>query len=208
MDLVRKSVRHYNSDSKILIRSEYENNYTLNLKKSLKNKLESTKRSEIEYVRTRGGVTVKLDAISFELFIYACEQLYVDSNNYDLTKTTGTDKLSNNVQYSFEIMKKGTEPVTYIINAYLTKCSLLINGRNVQSFMDNDGKQLHIIMSNTTIQGAKINVGFLNQNLASKLETALESIDNPRDTVESKTTETALKKATEKCYKCNRTCKS
>lgn len=106
MDLVRRSLRQYNSDSKMSIRNEYENNYTLKLEKSLKKKLESTKRSEINYIRPRGGVTVKLDAISFELFICACEKIYADSNNYNFTKTTGTDKQKNNVQFSFYIVKK------------------------------------------------------------------------------------------------------
>lgn len=63
-------------------------------------------------------------------------------------------------------------------------------------------------MSKTTIQGANINVSLLNQNLVTKLETALESIDNPKCTEESKTTETALTKTIEKWYKCNETCKS
>ena len=45
----------------------YNNNYSLNIEKSLKKKLECTKRSEIQYTATGGGITVELDAVSFEL---------------------------------------------------------------------------------------------------------------------------------------------
>jgi hypothetical protein len=35
---------------------------------------------------------------------------------------------------------------TYTINAYLTKCSLLINGKNVEKFIDDDIKEIHSIL--------------------------------------------------------------
>jgi hypothetical protein len=52
---------------------------------------------------------------------------------------------------------------TYTINAYLTKCSLLINGENVEKFIDDDIKEIHSIMSQTKINGVKIDVRLLNQ---------------------------------------------
>jgi hypothetical protein len=52
----------------------------------------------------------------------------------DNRKTTATDKDGNTVQYTYHIGCK--EIQTYTINAYLTKCSLLINGENVEKFIE------------------------------------------------------------------------
>jgi len=67
--IVNKQLRSSNSDSSLKYRDEYVNGYILNVEKSLKKKLESTKISEIEYKFTGGGITVQLDAVSFELFL-------------------------------------------------------------------------------------------------------------------------------------------
>lgn len=73
MELTRKTkLRTSNSDNIL----RYENNHTLNIEKSLRKKLESTKRPEIVYTKTGGGVTAKLDAVTFELFNHACEVYY------------------------------------------------------------------------------------------------------------------------------------
>lgn len=130
---VRKSLRHSNSDSKLHYTHGYTNDYKLNIEKSLKKKLESTKRSDIIYEITRGGITMKLDAVSFEVFVYACEQYYdIETvSNYDFRKTTATDKQGNNVQYTYHINRTRPEPKSFTINAYLTKCSLLINAKTV-----------------------------------------------------------------------------
>jgi hypothetical protein len=65
-------LRTSNSDNIL----SYENNYTLIIEKSLRKKLESTKRPEIVYTKTGVGVTAKLDAVTFELFNHACEVYY------------------------------------------------------------------------------------------------------------------------------------
>jgi hypothetical protein len=54
---------------------KYENNYTLNIEKSLRKKLESTKRPEIVCTKT-----AKLDAVTFELFNHACEVYYKNTS--------------------------------------------------------------------------------------------------------------------------------
>lgn len=77
MELTRKTkLRTSNSDNIL----RYENNYTLNIEKSLRKKLESTKRPEIVYTKTGGGVTAKLDAVTFELFNHACEVYYKNTS--------------------------------------------------------------------------------------------------------------------------------
>ena len=62
--------------------------YALNIEKSLMKKLNSAKRKQISY-----KFTAKLDAITFELFIHACEIYFVNSsNNFDsVIKDNSTD---------------------------------------------------------------------------------------------------------------------
>ena len=95
MELTRKTkLRTSNSDNIL----RYENNYTLNIEKSLRKKLESTKRPEIVYTQTGGGVTAKLDAVIFELFNHACEVYYKNTSEIlNFKKTVATDKEGNNV---------------------------------------------------------------------------------------------------------------
>ena len=192
-----------------LAQNSYNNNYTLNIEKSLKKKLESTKRSVIEYVYTGGGVTIKMDTISFELFIYALEQYFNDPSFkfHDYRKTIATDKGGNNVQYTYHIFDNPTD--SYTINAYLTKCNLLINRKNVDKLFYRDIEHIHKIMSNTQINGANINTDLLNKNLASKLIEALDCLKksatpNP-GLPENKSTKSSNE---ERCIKCNRNCKS
>ncbi|CAG2231635.1 unnamed protein product [Mytilus edulis] len=179
-----------------LAQNSYNNNYTLNIEKSLKKKLESTKRSVIEYAYTGGGVTIKMDTISFELFIYALEQYFNDPffKFHDYRKTIATDKGGNNVQYTYHIFDNPTN--SYTINAYLTKCNLLINGKNLDKLFDRDIEHIHKIMSNTQINGANINTDLLNKNLASKLIDALDCLKKsatPHPGLpESKSTKTAV----------------
>lgn len=52
--------------------------------------------------KTSCGVTAKLDAVSFELFIHAGEKFYGESNLRAFTKPIATDRQSNNVQFTFK----------------------------------------------------------------------------------------------------------
>ena len=181
---------------KLVVRQKtasYSNNYMLNAEKSLKKKLESTKRSTIEYSFTNGGICVKLDAVAFELFIYSCDIYFSNINDQwlDNRKTTATNKDGNTVQYTYHIGCKETQ--TYTINAYLTKCSLLINGKNVEKFIDDDIKEIHSIMSQTKINGVKIDVRLLNQALALKLEEALSELHSSEQNRKNEKTNEAQK---------------
>ena len=130
----------------------------MNAEKSLRKKLESTNRSVIEYSFTGGGIPVKFDIVTFELFIYACEIYFSDNANkeFSFKKSTAKDKSGNLVQYTYHITNNYAQ--SYIINAYLTKCSLLINGKNTQDFIDRDIPLIHCIMSNTKINGVSLNI--------------------------------------------------
>lgn len=133
--IVKKQLRSSNSVSSLKYRDEYVNIYILNVEKSIKKKLESTNISEIEYKFTGGGITIQLDAVSFEVFLYACEQCYSNSSNYEISKTTDTDKQDNEVQHTHHITHL-PHLQSFTLNAYLTICSLIIKGKCANLFID------------------------------------------------------------------------
>jgi hypothetical protein len=104
-----------------------------------------------------GGIPVKFDIVTFELFIYACEIYFSDNANKELSfkKSSAKDKSGNLVKYTYHITNNYTQ---IAINAYLAKCSLLINGKNTQGFIDRDIPLIHCIMSNTKINGVSLNI--------------------------------------------------
>lgn len=159
---------------------------------------------------TDGGLTAKLDAISFELFLYACQQFYCNSdNNYEYTKSNATDKKGNIVQHTFHVQCLRSNNQSFTINAYTTRCSLLINGKDSELFLHNDIRHIHNIMSSTKINGTNIDVQRLNQCLAANLEQqALHTLTNGQgENVENKYL-IDQEMITIKCHKCKRTCKT
>ena len=179
MELTRRTkLRTSNSDSNLGYHQKYENNYTLNIDKSLRKKLESTKRTEIVCTKIGGGITAKLDAVTFELFNHACEVYYKNTSEIlDFKRTVATDKEGNNVQVTYNITDATNRSFT--INAYLTKCTLLINGKNTNS---KDIKEIHKIMSNTKISGVKANIAKWNEKLAIELEEAIATLQTNMST--------------------------
>ena len=158
--------------------TSYDNKYTLNAEKSLRKKLqECTKRTVVEYSFTRGGITVKCDTVTFELFIFACVIYFSDNNNKELSfkKSSAKDKSGNLVQNTYYITCDYAQ--CYTINAYLTKCSLLINGKNTQRFIDRDIPLIHNIMSVTKFNGVSLNIEQLNQSLRLKFEKASSALN-------------------------------
>ena len=181
MDVARVKytmLRNEATDVLSVNQTSYDNKYTLNAEKSLRKKLESTNRTVIEYSFTGGGITVKFDTVTFELFIYACEIYFSDNANKELSfkKSSAKDKSGNLVKYTYHITNNYTQ---ITINAYLAKCSLLINGNNTQGFIDRDIPLIHCIMCNTKINGVSLNIEQLNQSLRLKLEKALSALSKP-----------------------------
>jgi hypothetical protein len=191
------------------VQNYYNNNYNLNIELSLKKKLECTKRTEIQYTFTCGGITAELDAVYFELFTSALE-LYCRNPNaiklFDFRKVIAKDKGGRKVKYTFQIFDAPS--LSYTINAYITICSLLINGKNINKFIERDIKHIHEMMCNTTINGAKINTELLNSALCKTLEEAIKSLKTQNLKVESSNNKLTKINKDEKCQKCNRNCKT
>ncbi|CAC5361138.1 unnamed protein product [Mytilus coruscus] len=188
-------------------KSAYNQSFVLNLKKSLK-KLDCTNRNEITFNFTKGGITIQLDPISIELFIHACDQFYknpitkIDSFN----KTTMKDRIGNETQHIFRVFDSPS--LGYTINAYLTKCSLLINGANTNMLLERDLQQLQHIMDNTKINNSCIDIHILNKKLAQTLKKALQTWETPNHVTGNKESQCNTSTTEEKCYVCKRNCKT
>ncbi|CAG2244625.1 unnamed protein product [Mytilus edulis] len=215
MDLCITVPQHHNDDqnnsSKNSDATAYNQSYVLNLKKSLKKKLDCTNRNEITYNFTKGGITIQLDPISFELFIHACDQYYknpvtkLDSFN----KTTMKDRIGNETQHIFRVFDSPS--LGYTINAYLTKCSLLINGGNTNMLLERDLQQLQHIMDNTKINNSCIDIHILNKKLAHTLKQALQTWPVPNHVTDDRETPSNVSTTVgteEKCYVCKCNCKT
>ncbi|CAC5398600.1 unnamed protein product [Mytilus coruscus] len=211
MGLARKTkLRASDRDTNMSSHQNYENNYTLNIGKSLKKKLESTKVTEITYSKTGGGITGKLDAITFELFLYACETYYKNSLDIlDFSKTAATDNVGNNVQITYSITD--TTKKSFTVNAYLTKCTFLINGKNSERFELCDITEIHSIMADTKISGVKINIEKGNRKLAEQLEEEIATLQSGLGLAHASNSQTGVAQNTnqsEKCHKCKRNCRT
>ncbi|CAG2216627.1 unnamed protein product [Mytilus edulis] len=173
-------------------------------------KLESTKVTEITYSKTGGGITGKFDAITFELFLYACEIYYKNSQDIlDFSKTAATDNVGNNVQITYSITD--TSKKSFTINAYITKCTLLINGKNSKRFELCDITKIHSIMSDTKISGVKINIEKGNRKLAEQLEEAIATLQSGLGLANTSNSQTGVVQNInqgERCHKCNRNCRT
>jgi hypothetical protein len=91
------------------------------------------------------------------------------------------------VQHTFHVQCLRPSNQSFTINAYTTRCSLLINGKSSELFLDNDIRHIHNIMSSTKINGTNIDVHRLNQCLAANLEQALHALTNGQcENVENK----------------------
>ncbi|CAC5391271.1 unnamed protein product [Mytilus coruscus] len=166
----------------------YTKSYTLNIEKSLTKKLNSAKRNQISYKCTDGGFTAKLDAVTFELFLNACEIYYSQSTQTfnDVKTDVFVDKFGN-------------------MNLYLTKCSILANGKNACNFINRDLIKLHEIISQTTVNGQAIDIKETNKILACRLS---EVLQNSKGTKNNPTVHNNRANAIEKCYKCKRSYRS
>jgi len=91
------------------------------------------------------------------------------------------------VQHTFHVQCLRPSNLSFTINTYTTRFSLLINGKNSELFLDNDIRHIHNIMSSTKINGTNIDVQRLNQCLAANLEQALHPLTNGQcENVENK----------------------
>ena len=139
--------------------------YNLNVEKALWKKLEAAQRvRHLEYESTGEGLVGVADAATFELLKEAAFKFY---SNYphgqaEIKKTT--DKKGKHVvQFIFQVQTQDEE--SYTLNMYTTSSKMLVNGKNVQVFMEQDLPEIHRIVQNVRSGGKALNLKVLNELL-------------------------------------------
>ena len=182
--------------------------YVLNIEKNLAKKLMATQRKDnILYEFKDGGVVITSDAVTFELIKRATDQYYTNFPPHfgtaNIQKSADSTK-NNVVQNTIRVKDKG---LCYTVNLYNTTSRLLVNGKNVELFLNRDVRQIHDIIQKVTSAEPNFNIDKLNQSLALQLETLLTNNGTVnhenRDCEETGTTIYGIQ-----CIKCKRNCKN
>ena len=116
-------------------------NYTLNIDRAIRKKSQST----------NGGICGKLDTATFELLDSACLELYKifpPEEGYCMFTSTEDKQGETLVQHTFKILRHADNRSTigYTLNLYLTSNTLLLNGKDLDRFMNVHLSVLHEIM--------------------------------------------------------------
>ncbi|VDI45496.1 Hypothetical predicted protein [Mytilus galloprovincialis] len=183
--------------------------YTLNVEKTLKKKLEATKRLQhVEYKFTNGGVVITSDAATFELFRMAAMRYYETlPPNHEVAhiKKTADSTRLHTVQNTVRVVQPPNK--SYTVNIYYTTSRLLVNGKNVSDFIDRDLQNIHNIISSSTSNNTKLDIDDLNRMLREQLTNILNANQMKYEEVNSQNTQD---KDSENiaCIKCTRNCRT
>ncbi|KAH3737520.1 hypothetical protein DPMN_044113 [Dreissena polymorpha] len=109
--------------------------YTLNLKKSLQKKLDSTDQDDVIIYETGGGFRLLLNTGMYELFKIAADQFFTNNTlQFKCCKVPVHDRQGNLVETQYKL-SSGRQGI-YTLNLYHTKSSCLINGENAHQFTE------------------------------------------------------------------------
>jgi hypothetical protein len=92
--------------------------------------MNTTEREEMIIRVTGDGIKLKMNTGMYELFKFASEIFFSDTEMIDRTKkTTAFDKKQNIVETKYN-MSSEDKSRSYTLNLYHTRSSCLINGKN------------------------------------------------------------------------------
>ncbi|MEW8548790.1 MAG: PHD finger domain-containing protein [Candidatus Thiodiazotropha sp.] len=210
MSVVKIAIEEDNEAQEL---SESHRDYALNLDKTFRKKLQAAKRQQVEYMVKDGGIVANMDAMSFEIFRFSCQKYYSSpvGQIQNIKKDSAKDTKGNIVQITYTVSLK--EATRYTLNIYLTKCSLLINGKATQHFINEDLSAIHQIMSQVTVQGMKVDIKKLNELLATQLRKLIGSgnlaaVNSSSKPCKQKQSADDLTLSSNiECQKCKRNCK-
>ena len=96
------------------------------------------------------GVVITSDAVTFELIRRATDQYYINFPPHfgtaNIKKSADSTK-KNVVQNTIRVRVKG---LCYTVNLYNTTSRLLVNGKNVDLFLNRDVKQIYDMIQKVT----------------------------------------------------------
>lgn len=152
--------------------------YTLNINRALRHKIDSCDRVHVEYEVTGGGITGVMDTGTFELFRLACSVFYKN-----LPTTEGRSVIDYSEDYNRRAVVQQTYKVEraheggilgYTLNLYATKNKLLLNGKDIDRFIDRHLPAIHNIMFKPIRDGQFRNVDEYNKILSFQISKVLE----------------------------------
>ena len=128
-----------------------------------------------------------------------------------MSKSTTTDTDNKCLVVSVIIRVSVNNISAYAISIYYTKCSFLVNGKNVNKFIEEDLPNITSVAKDVLLNGNKVNLQALNTLLEEQLQKLYDDRNKLSTTNFQKSSNShqiALKKASNntdtKCIKCNR----
>ena len=152
--------------------------YSLNIDKTLKAKLDACDAVKVSYEVKGGGVTGNLDTASFEILRAACSTFYKNMPASEGSCVINISEDKNHkavVQQTYKVTRhhNGLD-VSYTLNLYPTRNSLLLNGKDTDTFIDSHLPRIHQLMSQTIQEWEVENLANLNHILSEQFSKILE----------------------------------
>ena len=130
----------------------------------------ATRAKNLKYNYTDGGVVGRADAATFELIKHATLQLYSQypsgKGSAHITFITNNSKQFH-VQHTIRVSEKNDRG--YTINLYHTTTKMLVNGRNIEKCMQDDLRDIQIIIEKALNNNNNPDIGNLNDMFIEQL---------------------------------------
>ena len=153
-------------------------NYKLNINKAIRNKIEKCENISAEYEVTSGGITGAMDTATFELFRSACTAFFKHLPTTDgrCIQNKSVDKHGQaTVQQTYFLKRQiNWADIGYTLNLYPTNNKMLLNGKDVDWFMDSHLPQIHSIMVQSVQDEGLGSVSNYNHILATQMQKILD----------------------------------
>ena len=151
-------------------------NYTLNINRALKRKLQGCEQVNVDYEVKAGGVTGTLDTASFELFRLACTEFFnkMPPEEGRCVIDYSEDKLKKAlVQQTYRVSSPTSER-WYTLNLYPTNNTTLLNGKQYSKFIQDHLPVIHQIMCQAVKDQNLGSVASFNEILGSQLQRIID----------------------------------
>lgn len=193
--------------------------YKLNLEKSLEKKLEASRRiRNFSYDFKDGGVVFEADVATYELFRLTALSFYNDIGpGREINMTKMTDCTGENVsQLTIRVFDSVANEKEYTVNMYHTTSRVMVNGRNVGKFINEDLEKIHEIIQDSLTQSVNIDLNSLNKLIQNELEKLVTAF-NKDNTTKKKSSDaehqvcditSENKQDNIECTKCKRPCRT
>ena len=153
--------------------------YTLNIDRTLRNKISACKKVFVDYNITDGGIIGDMDTATFELFRAACTAFYSrlppEQGHCEIDMSEDKNRKAI-VQQTYKVRREVTPEQTagYTINLYPTRNRILINGKDIDYFMDSHLPEVHKLMIKPLEAGHITGASELNEILGVQMQTLLD----------------------------------